>query len=168
MLNSLPDPDLAGLQERVAADYEAFRARGLKLDMTRGKPSPEQLDLAEGMLALPGNRDHLAESGEDARNYGGLQGLPEARALFTGMMGAPAERIVLGNNSSLALMHDCIAWAMLRGVPGGERPWAREGEIAFICPVPGYDRHFAICESLGIRMIPLPLTPEGPDVAQVA
>lgn len=168
MLTSLPDSELAALQQRVAADYEAFRARGLKLDMTRGKPSPEQLDLAEGMLALPGNRDHLAESGEDARNYGGLQGLPEARALFTEMMGAPADRIVLGNNSSLALMHDCIAWAMLRGVPGSERPWSREDEIAFICPVPGYDRHFAICESLGIRMIPVPLGPEGPDVGQVA
>ena len=168
MLTTLSDADLAEVGRTASADLAAFAARGLKLDMTRGKPSPEQLDLAEGMLALPGNRDHVADSGEDARNYGGLQGLPEARALFTGMLGAPADRIVLGNNSSLALMHDCVAWAMLRRVPGGERPWSQEGEIAFICPVPGYDRHFAICEAFGIRMIPVPLTGAGPDVAQVA
>ena len=167
MLTDLPDAQLAALERETAAEYDAFRARGLKLDMTRGKPSPEQLDLAEGMLALPGNRDHCAESGEDARNYGGLQGLPEARALFADMLGAPADRIVLGNNSSLALMHDTIAWAMLRGVPGGTRPWAQEGGIAFLCPVPGYDRHFAICEAFGIRMIPIALTPAGPDLDQV-
>lgn len=167
MLTSLPDSELAELERRTAADYAAFVARGLKLDMTRGKPSPEQLDLAEGMLALPGNRDHLTDAGEDARNYGGLQGLPEARALFTGMLGAPIAQIVIGNNSSLALMHDALVYAMLRGVPGGAAPWSREGEIAFICPVPGYDRHFAICEALGIRMIPVPLGPDGPDVAEV-
>ncbi|HMO31191.1 aminotransferase class I/II-fold pyridoxal phosphate-dependent enzyme [Enterovirga sp.] len=167
MLTTLPEAEFSALEQRTAAEYAAFRARGLKLDMTRGKPSPEQLDLAEGMLALPGNRDHFAESGEDARNYGGLQGLPEARALFTGMLGAPAGRIVLGNNSSLALMHDCIAWAMLRGVPGGERPWSKEKDVAFLCPVPGYDRHFAICEAFGIRMIPVALGPAGPDMAQV-
>ena len=82
------------MRDKVHGDYEAFRARGLKLDMTRGKPSPEQLDLSNGLLAFPGNRDHSTEAGEDARNYGGLQGLPEARALFAPMLGAPAERIV--------------------------------------------------------------------------
>ena len=167
MLTSLSDSELAEAERTNAADYAAFAARGLKLDMTRGKPSPEQLDLAEGMLALPGNRDHLTDAGEDARNYGGLQGLPEARALFTEMLGAPTAQIVIGNNSSLALMHDTVAYAMLRGVPGGAGPWAREGEIAFLCPVPGYDRHFAICEALGIRMIPVPLGPDGPSVAEV-
>ena len=167
MLTSLSDSELTEVERITAADYAAFVARGLKLDMTRGKPSPEQLDLASGMLALPGNRDHLTDSGEDARNYGGLQGLPEARGLFAGMLGAPTAQIVIGNNSSLALMHDTIAYAMLRGVPGGAGPWSREGEIAFICPVPGYDRHFAICEAFGIRMIPVPLSPDGPDVARV-
>lgn len=144
--------------------YEAFKARGLKLDMTRGKPSPEQLDLSSAMMSLPGNGDHFAEAGDDARNYGGLQGLPEARALFAPMVQAPAAQIVIGDNSSLALMHDCIAWALLKGVPGSEKPWSKEEEPVFLCPVPGYDRHFAICEALGIRMLPVPMTGEGPDM----
>lgn len=167
VLSGMPAEALRALHARTIAEYEAVRARGLRLDMTRGKPSPEQLDLASGMLALPGNRDHLTETGEDARNYGGLQGLPEARLLLSGMLGAPPDRIVLGNNSSLALMHDAIAWAMLRGVPGSERPWAREEVPTFLCPVPGYDRHFQICEAFGIRMVPVPLTGRGPEMGDV-
>jgi hypothetical protein len=123
-------PSLGDLQAR----YGELQARGLTLDMTRGKPSPEQLDLSEGLLALPGNRDHRSESGEDARNYGGVQGLAEIRSLFAPLLGAPPERVVVGNNSSLALMHDCIAYALLKGVPGGAQPWSREAEIRFICP----------------------------------
>ncbi|WP_374447923.1 aminotransferase class I/II-fold pyridoxal phosphate-dependent enzyme [Stella sp.] len=159
--------DLEQRLARVRAEYERFRARGLKLDMTRGKPAPDQLDLASGMLALPGNGDHFTEAGEDARNYGGLQGLPEVRALFSKMMGASPDRIVVGDNSSLALMHDCVVWALLKGVPGSPRPWSREAAPAFICPVPGYDRHFAICEEFGIRMLPVPLTGAGPDMDAV-
>jgi DNA-binding transcriptional MocR family regulator len=156
--------DLYALRDKVRADYDAFRARGLKLDMTRGKPAPEQLALANGLLAFPGNRDYLTEAGEDARNYGVLQGLPEARALFSSMLGAPIERIVVGNNSSLAIMHDCIVWALLKGVPGSSTPWAQTSSLAFLCPVPGYDRHFALCEEYGIRMIPVPMTGHGPDM----
>lgn len=167
MIPDLSSADLDALSARVRADYDAFRARGLKLDMTRGKPAPEQLDLAEGMLALPGNRDHFAEAGDDARNYGGVQGLPEVRALFSGPLGAPAQNIVVGDNASLAMMHDAIVWALLKGVPGSAKPWSKETEIAFLCPVPGYDRHFAICEEYGIRMIPVPLTGDGPDMARV-
>ncbi len=148
-------------------DYEAFKALGLKLDMTRGKPSSEQLALADEMLRLPGNGDHVTEDGIDARNYGGVQGLPEARALFSFVLGAPPERIVVGDNSSLALMHDCIAWALLKGVPGSIRPWSTEEAPAFLCPVPGYDRHFAICEAYGIRMLPVRLTGQGPDMDEV-
>jgi aspartate/methionine/tyrosine aminotransferase len=159
--------DLAALEAEARAAYDAFRSRGLKLDMTRGKPAPEQLDLANGLHALPGNRDHLTDSGEDARNYGGVQGLPELRALISPVLGAPPERIVVGDNASLAMMHDSIVWALLKGVPGGERPWGKESEIAFLCPVPGYDRHFAICEEYGIRMIPVPMTGEGPDMDTV-
>lgn len=166
ILAEMPNPDLDLLHRRVLADHHADQARGLKLDMTRGKPSPEQLDLASGMLALPGNRDHLAESGEDARNYGGLQGLPEAREIFAEMLGVPAGSMAIGNNSSLALMHDCIAWALLKGVPGSTSPWSKD-DIAFLCPVPGYDRHFAICETYGIRLIPVPLTGRGPDMDAV-
>jgi aspartate/methionine/tyrosine aminotransferase len=165
--------ELAGLRGEALRDYEAFRARGMKLDMTRGNPSPEQLDLSLGMLAMPGNGDFLTERGEDARNYGGPpQGLPEARALIAEAIGAPVEQIVVGNNSSLALMHDCIVYALLKGVPGGASPWNQESwtqkkPIAFLCPVPGYDRHFGICEDYGIRMLDVPLTGQGPDMAVV-
>lgn len=167
MIADLSAADLDAYIAQVRADHEAFKAKGLKLDMTRGKPSPDQLDLVEGLLALPGNRDHLSEAREDARNYGGLQGLTEVRALFSGPLGAPADRIVVGGNASLAMMHDAIVWALLKGVPGGERPWSKESEIAFICPAPGYDRHFAICEEYGIRMIPVPLVGDGPDLDRV-
>ena len=163
----LKDDDLRALRRQVRQDYEAFCARGLKLDMTRGKPAPEQLDLANAMMTLPGNGDHFSEAGEDARNYGGLQGLSEARALFSSMLNTPPERIVVGDNSSLALMHDCIVWALLKGVPGSATPWSQVKSPAFICPVPGYDRHFALCEEFGIRMLPVPLTGQGPDMDKV-
>jgi DNA-binding transcriptional MocR family regulator len=165
-LTDLSDADLAALAARTRADYEAFRARRLKLDMTRGKPSPEQLQLAEGMLALPGNRDFTSASGEDGRNYGNLQGLAETRALFSGILGAPPDQIVVGNNASLAVMHDTVVWALLKGVPGGAAPWS-SAPVAFICPVPGYDRHFAICEEYGVRMLPVPMTGQGPDMDAV-
>ncbi len=156
--------DNAGL-ERAKADFSALCRAGLKIDMTRGKPSAEQLDLANAMLNLPGNGDFFQSDGGDARNYfGSAQGLPEARAMFATMMGAPLERIVIGNNSSLALMHDCIVYALLKGVPGGTAPWSAAQPIAFLCPAPGYDRHFGICEEYGIRMIPVPLTGHGPDM----
>ena len=160
----LPDSDLQTLRQQVRAEYDAFRARGLKLDMTRGKPAADQLDLANAMLAFPGNRDYVTEAGDDARNYGVLQGLPEARALFAPLLGAPPAQIVVNDNSSLAVMHDCIVWALLKGVPGGTEPWTKP---AFICPTPGYDRHFALCEEFGIRMIPVPLTGNGPDMDAV-
>ena len=160
----LPDAELQALRQKVRADYEAFRARGLKLDMTRGKPAADQLDLAEPMLGLPGNRDHFSQAGDDARNYGVLQGLPEARALFSTMIGAPPEQVIVLDNSSLAVMHDTIVWALLKGVPGGSEPWSKP---AFICPVPGYDRHFALCEEFGIRMIPVQMTGQGPDMDAV-
>ena len=159
--------ELEALHTRVRSEYENFRARGLKLDMTRGKPAPDQLDLANGLLALPGNGDYFTGAHEDARNYGGLQGLPEVRALFAPVLGAPADQIVIGDNSSLALMHDSIVYALLKGVPGSDKPWSKADSIAFICPVPGYDRHFAICEEYGIRMIPVPLTGNGPDLDAV-
>ncbi len=164
----MPMPDLSADLARTRADYEAFKARGLKLDMTRGKPSPEQLSLSDAMLLPQGNRDTTTAAGEDARNYGGdLRGLPEVRALFAEALGFPADAIVLGNNSSLALMHDCIVWALLKGVPGSERPWSRETAPAFICPVPGYDRHFGLAEEFGFRLLPVPLTGQGPDMDAV-
>jgi DNA-binding transcriptional MocR family regulator len=162
----LSNAELQALRQTVRGEYDAFRARGLKLDMTRGKPAADQLDLANDLLAFPGNRDHFTEAGEDARNYGVLQGLPEVRTLFAPMLGAPPGQIVVADNSSLAVMHDCIVWALLKGVPGSTEPWSRTAP-AFICPVPGYDRHFALCEEYGIRMPTVPLTGHGPDMDAV-
>lgn len=166
-LSELSSDALADLRAGLAQEYEALKAQGLKLDMTRGKPASSQLDLSAEMLALPGNRDTTAEDGTDARNYGNLQGLPETRALFSTLMGAPADQIVVANNSSLALMHDTIVYALLKGVPGGKGPWSKEEPITFLCPVPGYDRHFALCEGYGIRMIAIPMTGAGPDMEAV-
>ncbi len=164
MIADLSRDELQKLRTEVQAAYDAFKTRGLKLDMTRGKPSPEQLDLANGLLALPGNGDYFSDAREDGRNYGNVQGLAEARALFSKLMGAPADQIVVGDNASLAMMHDSIVWSLLKGVPGSIRPWSKETDIAFLCPVPGYDRHFSICADFGIRMIPVPLTGQGPDM----
>ncbi len=159
--------DLESLRSSVQREYQEFRGRGLSLDMTRGKPSPEQLDLANPLLALPGEGDYLSQAKDDTRNYGVLQGLPEARALFSSILGAPPDRIVIGNNASLSIMNDCIVWSLLKGVPGASAPWSQTATPAFLCPVPGYDRHFAICEEYGIRMIPVPLTGHGPDMDKV-
>jgi DNA-binding transcriptional MocR family regulator len=168
LLTDFSASDLRDFHERVRKDYDAFCARGLKLDMTRGKPSSEQLDLSNALLRLPDNIDHQLKDGSDARNYGGsLQGIMEARELFSEVLGAPVEQIIVGNNSSLALMHDCIVYALLKGVADGDAPWSEMSKISFICPVPGYDRHFAICEEYGIEMIPVEMTGEGPDMDEV-
>jgi DNA-binding transcriptional MocR family regulator len=144
--------------------YEELRSRGLRLDLTRGKPSAEQLDLAGPLLELPGTGDYRAADASDVRNYGGLRGLPELREIFAPLLGVPVDRLLAAGNASLELMHDYLVHAVLFGVPGGEHPWR---DTAFLCPVPGYDRHFAICAKLGIEMIPVALTGEGPDLAQV-
>ena len=163
----LTKDDLSSLRAEVQHAYDAFKARGLKLDMTRGKPAPDQLDLSDRLMTLVSTGEINAANGDDTRNYGGGQGLPELRALFAPVLGAPVEQIAAADNSSLALMHDCIAWALSKGVPGGERPWSKEEAPAFLCPVPGYDRHFAICAEYGIRMIPVPMTETGPDMDNV-
>lgn len=166
-MDALPAAELQALHGRLQQEYAALKARGLKLDMTRGKPAPDQLDLSNALMTMPGNGDYLTAAGEDARNYGGLQGLAEIRALFAPVLDAPAEQIVVGNNSSLALMHDCLAYAMLFGVPGGDGPWTRQDDLAFLCPVPGYDRHFGLTEGFGMRLIAVPMTGEGPDMDAV-
>ncbi len=163
-LARLDPPALAAFHDQQRSRYDEFRKRGLKLDLTRGKPSAAQLDLASPLLALPGGADYRAADGTDCRNYGGLQGLPELRALLAPLFGASPDQVVLGGNSSLGLMHDTIVYALLTGVPGGRRPWSKEPRVAFLCPVPGYDRHFAICEQFGIEMIAVPLNEDGPDM----
>jgi DNA-binding transcriptional MocR family regulator len=158
---------VGGRLRELQLNYEAFKARGLKLNLTRGKPSAAQLELSEELLALPGKGKYMAEGATDCRNYGGLQGLVEARRLFAGMLGAPADQVVVANNSSLALMHDCIAYSLLKGTCDSAAPWSKQGEISFLCPVPGYDRHFKICEDYGIRMIPVAMREDGPDMEEV-
>ena len=155
---------LADLQQA----YDELRARGLKLDLTRGKPSAEQLDLSEALLALPGEGVHTDENGTDVRNYGGLDGLPQLRRIFAELLGVPVDQLLAGGNASLTTMYDTIVYATLFGVPGSERPWGREERVRFVCPVPGYDRHFAVLEELGIEMVTVPMTPDGPDAEAVA
>lgn len=151
----------------LQAAYHKFQAKGLKLNLTRGKPSPAQLEFSAELLSLPGSAGWLAGDSTDCRNYGELQGLAEARKLFSGMLGAPAEQVVVANNSSLALMHDTVVYCLLKGACDSAVPWSRQGEIAFLCPVPGYDRHFRICADYGIRMIPVALREDGPDMNEV-
>ena len=161
MESNILEPVSKTAQER----YKELKAKGLKLDLTRGKPSSAQLDLSSELLALPGIEDYTAD-GVDCRNYGGLQGLSEVRELFSGTLGAPAQQIIVGNNASLALMHDTLAFALLKGVSDSVTPWSQR-EISFLCPVPGYDRHFAICEAYGIKMIPVAMKEDGPDMDHV-
>lgn len=151
----------------IQESYQNFKAKALKLNLTRGKPSALQLDLSSELLTLPGPQGFASEDGTDCRTYGGLRGLPEARALFSGLMGVTPERIIIGNNSSLALMHDTVVYSFLKGTCDSNHPWKNEKEIAFLCPVPGYDRHFKICEDYGIRMIPVALNEDGPEMDQV-
>ena len=162
-------PDVAQLSpvSQIQESYHAFKAKGLKLNLTRGKPSSAQLDLSTEMLSLPGPKDYTAEGATDCRNYGGLQGLVEVRRLFAGIMGAPPDQLVVANNSSLALMHDTMVFALLKGTCDSAMPWSKQGDISFLCPVPGYDRHFTICQEYGIRMIQVPLNEDGPDMEQV-
>ena len=147
----------------VKADYEHLRSLNLSLDMSRGKPGAGNLDLSEEMFDLVNKESgYKNDSGVDCRNYGGLDGLPELKNLFSSILEVPADQIIVGGNSSLNMMFDTIAQAMTHGL-GGE-PWCRQGEIKFLCPVPGYDRHFAITEYFGIKLIPVAMTEEGPNM----
>src|SRR5215203_1502753 len=166
-LETLSLNDLGAFRDQVQSRYDAFKQRNLKLDLTRGKPSSEQLDLSNGLLALPGDADYLAADKTDTRNYGVLQGLPELRALLAPLFGVTAAQVVLGDNSSLTLMHDAIVYLLLKGTVDSPRSWSKESRVAFLCPVPGYDRHFAICQDFGIEMIPVALGPDGPDMDAV-
>jgi DNA-binding transcriptional MocR family regulator len=163
-----PHPrDVSAAIRNVQKSYDAFKAKGLELNLTRGKPSSAQLDLSRELLSLPGPEDYLAEDGSDCRNYGLLQGLTEARKLFSGLVGAAHDQVVVANNSSLALMHDTVVYSLLKGTCDSAAPWSQQQGIKFLCPVPGYDRHFKICEDYGIGMSPVTLHDDGPDMDEV-
>ena len=140
----------------------------LTLDLTRGKPNQAQLDLSSGMLSIISDRgDCFSASGLDCRNYGILDGLPETKKLFSDLLDIPSKNILVLGNSSLNVMYDTIVRAMLFGVAGGHEPWCRQGRIKFICPSPGYDRHFTICREMGIEMVPVKMNDDGPDMNEV-
>ena len=158
--------DRAALRQRadeLRGRYDALKARKLALDMTRGKPCAAQLDLSMGMLEL---RDYKAADGGDCRNYGVLEGLPEARRLFAELLDVEPAEVIVGGNSSLALMHDTIVQALLKGLPDTP-PWKAQPAVKFLCPSPGYDRHFAICERFGIEMVPVEMRDDGPDMDEI-
>ena len=163
----LEEPALKTIEAECEAAYETYKARGLKLDMSRGKPGPEQLDLTLDMLDCVNARDgYRTAGGADTRNYGIPDGIPEARALLGAMMGVPAENVIVGGNSSLNMMFDYIATAYSKGVCGQE-PWCRQGAVKFLCPAPGYDRHFAVTDYFGFELLTVDMTETGPDMDQV-
>jgi DNA-binding transcriptional MocR family regulator len=166
LLSDVSHDELTALHEEQVKAYDALLAKGLKLDLTRGKPSPAQLDLSNELLMLPGEGNYMDSTGTDCRNYGGLQGLPAVRTIFAPLLNVPVDRLVAGDNSSLSIMHDTLVYALLKGTVDSVEPWSKT-PIKFICPVPGYDRHFALCEQYGIEMIPVPLGQQGPDLDQV-
>ena len=154
-------------KEHLEAEYKKFQQRGLKLDMSRGKPSQEQLDLSMGMMDVLSSYSDLAcEDGTDCRNYGVLDGIQEAKVLIGDMIECNPENIIIYGNSSLNIMYDTISRSMTHGVMGNT-PWCKLDKVKFLCPVPGYDRHFAITEYFGIEMINVPMLPTGPDMDMV-
>ena len=164
-LADLSHDELLALHAEQTSAYEALVGQGLKLDLTRGKPSAAQLDLSNELLTLPGEGRYVDASGVDCRNYGGTQGLTEVREIFAPLLGIPVAQLVAGDNASLSIMHDTLVFSLLLGTTDGPR-WV-DGPVKFLTPVPGYDRHFALCETYGIEMIPVELGPDGPDLDEV-
>ena len=156
--------ELLALKEELAHQYEDVKAKGLKLDMSRGKPAASQLDMEMDFLdVLNAASDVKTEAGVDCRNYGLLDGIPEAKKLMADMLGVTADQVIVCGNASLNIMYDTIARSMIFGVLGST-PWCKLDQVKFLCPVPGYDRHFAITEQFGIEMINIPMTQQGPDM----
>jgi len=165
-LDSLSPVDLAAFLADRRHAYDELVGLGLTLDLTRGKPSSAQLDLSDALLHLPTTTRDRA--GGDVRNYGGLDGLPELREIFAELLRVEVDQVLCGGNSSLTLMHDTLVHLLLHGGPDSPRPWKDEPVVKFVCPVPGYDRHFSMLAALGIEMVTVPMNADGPDVRAVA
>ena len=139
--------------DKVSAEYESWKAKGLKLNMARGKPSKQQLDLVSGILTALTSAEECVDSGVDARNYGELKGLESARKLFADILGCKTSQVFAGGNSSLQLMYDTVSKAYTHGLLHSEKPWCKEESVKWLCPAPGYDRHFAVSEFLGMELV---------------
>lgn len=160
----LSKEELLALREQLAAEYEEAKGKGLKLDMSRGKPAVAQLDMENDFMDVLNSQSLFkAEDGVDVRNYGDMDGIPEAKRLMADMMGVPAENVIVCGNSSLAIMYDTVSRSVTHGVMGST-PWCKLDSVKFLCPAPGYDRHFALTQHFGIEMITVPMTPQGPDM----
>ena len=153
--------ELQQLKAELDEEYALYQARGLKLDMSRGKPSSVQLNVNNKMLEMP-ITEFTLENGMDVRNYGGVDGIPEMKRIFSELLGIPAAQIIVGGNSSLNMMYDTMMRLFMLGL-GGHEPWKNLDKVKFLCPCPGYDRHFAITQTLGVEMINIPMTSSGPD-----
>lgn len=160
--------ELAAELDILRKEFDGFKEKGLKLNMARGKPGAEQLSLSMPMLdTLSSSSDCAASDGADCRNYGEITGIVDAKKLFGDYMGVAEDEILIGGSSSLTMMFDTMARAMFKGVVDSAKPWGASGKVKFLCPVPGYDRHFTICEYHGIEMINVPLDAYGPDMDMV-
>lgn len=162
----LSKEELEQAHQALLKEYRAFQQKGLKLDMSRGKPGADQFDLCNGLLtAVKSGTDAKSESGTDCRNYGLVDGLPEMKRIFADILQVQPEEVIVGGNSSLNMMFDVIAQGVTTGF--GQGPWAGQGKLKFLCPSPGYDRHFAVTEYFGFELIPVEMTPNGPDMDEV-
>ncbi|MGN0316233.1 MAG: aminotransferase class I/II-fold pyridoxal phosphate-dependent enzyme [Fusicatenibacter sp.] len=160
----LTKEELIALKSELETEFEDVKGKGLNLNMSRGKPAAAQLDMAEGLLGIISkNEDAFAEDGTDCRNYGVLTGLPEARKLMADMCEVSPDKVIVYGNASLSIMFDTVSRSFARGVAGCT-PWCKLDHVKFLCPVPGYDRHFGVTEYFGVEMINVPMTPEGPDM----
>jgi aspartate/methionine/tyrosine aminotransferase len=163
----LSAPQLQQIKVDLFDRYNEIKSRGIALDITRGKPCPEQLDLSIEMLDIINSRNYLTADAVDCRNYGGLDGIPEIKELFAQYLEVTPEEIIIGGNSSLNMMHDTFMRAMIKGITEDSPPWAKLPKVKFLCPSPGYDRHFFLCDHLDIEMITVRMNDTGPDMDQV-
>ena len=166
-ISTMNKDELRSCLTQLREEHAGFAAKGLALNMARGKPGADQLDLSMPLLSAVADGDGCrAEDGTDCRNYGVLDGLPEAKRLMAAMLDDAPENVVVGGNSSLSLMYECVARCWNFGTLGSQ-PWCKLDEVKWLCPVPGYDRHFGVTEAFGIRMVPVPMTADGPDMNEV-